>query len=584
MHKLKDTAILPITTSAPFWYKRVADATLVISLAILAVWGSRFFAPSLAQSLLLEVPPYSVVLATLGVVASILTHFVQHNWFMKILSALSYLLALATLGIIIFDAGTIQTPYTGLWLIMSLLVGIFGFAGVGFLLLVDTAYAVYLILYLQVNEETLVLFGLLFVLPVVISYLIWRHNSPHEAEREKEQAYSALAKELSQVTNKSEIVINAIGDGVIAVDSKGIIQLANPAALQITGWGKQDALELDYRSVFKLTDKNDKVPDETADPVQTVLRNNTPVKTKDFSLTTNAGKKINLSLLVSPAGQIGTGAIIVFRNISDEVSENTQKAEFISTASHEMRTPVAAIEGYLGLALNPSTATIDDKAKIFLTKAHESAQHLGRLFQDLLDITKAEDGRMTNNPSIIDVVNFSRDITTTFLQTAKTKDVVLIFQPDTNPTSANLTPIYYANVDPDHFREVLSNLIENGIKYTKQGDVVVDVTGDDTHVVVSVKDTGIGIPAEDVSHLFQKFYRVDNSDTREIGGTGLGLYLSRRLVETMAGRIWVESEYGKGSTFFIQLERIAADEALRHMEESAPTPIIAHSNPNNAKP
>src|SRR5690606_8034391 len=96
-----------------------------------------------------------------------------------------------------------------------------------------------------------------------------------------------------------------------------------------------------------------------------------------------------------------------------------------------------------------------------------------------------------------------------------------------------LSPVYYTEVDNDHLREVISNLIDNAIKYTPSGDVSVDVTGDTEHVTISISDTGIGIPPEDVSHLFQKFYRVDNTDTREIGGTGLGLYLSRRLVEEM---------------------------------------------------
>ena len=87
---------------------------------------------------------------------------------------------------------------------------------------------------------------------------------------------------------------------------------------------------------------------------------------------------------------------MIFRDITKEKAEEREQAEFISTASHEMRTPVASIEGYLGLALNPATANIDEKARDFITKAHESAQHLGRLFQDLLDISKAEDGRLKN--------------------------------------------------------------------------------------------------------------------------------------------------------------------------------------------
>jgi anti-sigma regulatory factor (Ser/Thr protein kinase) len=134
-------------------------------------------------------------------------------------------------------------------------------------------------------------------------------------------------------------------------------------------------------------------------------------------------------------------------------------------------------------------------------------------------------------------------------------------------TERKLSPVYYADVDPDHFREITANLIENAIKYTLEGEVIVDVTGDDQTVTVSVRDSGIGIPTEDIPHLFQKFYRVDNTDTREIGGTGLGLYLSRRLAEAMSGNLRVESEYKKGSTFFLDIPRMSHEGALEKMRQ-----------------
>ena len=131
-----------------------------------------------------------------------------------------------------------------------------------------------------------------------------------------------------------------------------------------------------------------------------------------------------------------------------------------------------------------------------------------------------------------------------------------------------MQPIFYANIDPGHFREVVSNLIENAIKYTPSGEVVVNITGDDKQISVSVKDSGIGIPAEDIPHLFQKFYRVDNSDTREIGGTGLGLYLSRRLAEAMSGNLRVESKYKEGSTFYLEIPRMNSSEAKQRLESA----------------
>ena len=156
---------------------------------------------------------------------------------------------------------------------------------------------------------------------------------------------------------------------------------------------------------------------------------------------------------------------------------------------------------------------------------------------------------------------------------AEEKGLRYIYKPnpsqDIDDSNRKLNPVYYADIDPDHFREITANLIENAIKYTPQGDVVVDVIGDDKTVTVSVKDSGIGIPAEDIPHLFQKFYRVDNTDTREIGGTGLGLYLSRRLAESMSGSLRVESEYKQGSTFFFEMPRMSHEDAIEKMRKSA---------------
>ena len=227
------------------------------------------------------------------------------------------------------------------------------------------------------------------------------------------------------------------------------------------------------------------------------------------------------------------------------------------------------------LALNPATAQIDEKARDFITKAHQSAQHLGRLFQDLLDISRAEDGRLKSDPKVININDYIKTIFDGLAPKADEKQLHYVYTPNPDEASGErlLQPVFYANVDPDHLREVVDNLIENAIKYTPAGgEVVVNVTGNEKQVIISVKDSGIGIPAEDIPHLFQKFYRVDNSDTREIGGTGLGLYLSRRLVENMSGNLRVESEYKKGSTFFLELPRMNNDEAARKIQEQNTTP------------
>jgi PAS domain S-box-containing protein len=475
-------------------------------------------------------------------------------------------------GWLIIGSGGASSPFIALWILLCVFAGIFGGFGLVPLFIAVTVFLVSSVMGQGTGKSSVITLALAGEIPLIASYIIW--HSRGNTSDSKDKAYRALASELSQVAGKSEVVINAITDGVIALDGQGIIQLINPAAQQIIGWGKQDAVNLNYKSVLKIADQKGTDIDSAHDPVAEVLATNKEVSTDKLLLITNSGKKLMVSLVISPVGQIGTGVIVVFRDITREQEENRQQAEFISTASHEMRTPVASIEGYLGLALNPATAQIDDKARDFITKAHESAQHLGRLFQDLLDVSKADDGRLSNNPKVVDMVAFVYDIVQGLTPKAEAKGLRMHYKPMPDgtaerPLGRQLNPVFYANLDNDHLREVIANLVENAIKYTLKGDVTVDITGDSEHVVVSIADSGIGIPKEDQAHLFQKFYRVDNSDTREIGGTGLGLYLCRRLAEAMNGRIWVESEYKRGSTFFVEFPRLDHEEATRLIEAAS---------------
>lgn len=369
------------------------------------------------------------------------------------------------------------------------------------------------------------------------------------------------------LSSSDQAVINAIEDGVVVIGNDANILLVNPSAEKILGWTSSDACGLNYASILKITDEDGKEGTETSNPIAKALSNFVPFSSREVYLKSQSGKAMPISLTINPINEENTGIVVVFRNISKELKENREQAEFISTASHEMRTPVASIEGYLGLALNPNTATIDERAKEYITKAHESTQHLGRLFQDLLDITKADDGKLKNEPQVVNTSGFIKDIWEGHKVQADQKGLKYIYEPDISKGGEKqLTPVFFTHADKDHLREVVDNLIENAVKYTPNGEVSVNVSGDNDTVEISVRDSGIGIPAEDIPHLFQKFYRVDNTDTREIGGTGLGLYLSRRLVESMRGKITVESEYRKGSTFKITLPRLSSEEARRLQE------------------
>src|SRR5690606_24870143 len=196
---------------------------------------------------------------------------------------------------------------------------------------------------------------------------------------------------------------------------------------------------------------------------------------KTLVLLNRKDERKYISLVVSPVllpkekdNRI-IGAIAVFRDVSAEKSEEQKRAEFVSTASHEMRTPVAAIEGYLALALNDKVSSIDARARDYIEKAHASTQHLGKLFQDLLTSAKAEDGGLSSHPIIVEMNEFIEKLVEDLKFTAEKKGlgVELIVNThaktdtgaiDTSLKGKTVQPLYYVNVDPDRIREVITNI------------------------------------------------------------------------------------------------------------------------------
>jgi len=379
-----------------------------------------------------------------------------------------------------------------------------------------------------------------------------------------------LADSLRDEKLKSSVILSAIEDGVVLFDDQKNIQSFNEGASRITGWPTDEALHLECSAVLKLVDAKDKPYEDSKNPFNFIFQKGESIRDNNATLVTRSNKHVAISLSISPLfdeNKKVTAAVAVFRDVDQERAEEQQRAEFISTASHEMRTPVAAIEGYLALALSDKVATIDSRARDYLEKAHASTKHLGKLFQDLLTSAKAEDGRLSNHPTVVEIGSFLQQLTEDLKFAAEKKGLFTEFTIgasdviDASKSDSVIKPLYYAYADPDRMREVITNLFDNACKYTESGKISIGLTGNKDVVQFYVKDTGPGIPPEDLPHLFQKFYRVDNSATRTIGGTGLGLFISRKIVELYNGHIWAESEVGKGSTFFINLPRLTAQRA-----------------------
>lgn len=384
---------------------------------------------------------------------------------------------------------------------------------------------------------------------------------------------------------KSSIIISAMAEGVLLVDAQRVIQLFNPAAEQITGWRADEAKGIDYRSVIQLLDNKGQNYPESSHPIAKIFTTGLPAKDTKATLHTKNNQRLSLDISVSPLidGNSVSGAVVIFRDVSTERLEEQKRADFISTASHEMRTPVAAIEGYLALALNQNVSQIDAKARGFLEKAHASTKHLGELFQDLLTSAKAEDGRLSDHPAAVEMGGFMKSLAEDLRFVAEKKGLIteFVLGASGNPNIINagggsvnkiVKPLFYVYADPERLRELITNIFDNAVKYTSSGKITLGLTADDRVVQVHVADTGPGIPAEDIPHLFQKFYRVDNSATRTIGGTGLGLFICRKIAELYHGKIWVTSTLGKGSTFYINLPRLSSDKVALAQSSAQPVP------------
>lgn len=369
----------------------------------------------------------------------------------------------------------------------------------------------------------------------------------------------------------ANLVLNSIEEGVIIVHPSGVVLLSNPAAMRMLGVNDTSAiLNVQIGSLLRLENGEGMKLEDSVNPVLLAVNSGENYSTRDFVLVNliEQRKPVAISVVSTNSGQ--NERIITLRDISRELEEEGEQTEFISTASHEMRTPVASIEGYLGLALNPKTATIDERARKYLEEAHTSSNHLGRLFKDLLDVTKLDDKKIRVQLSPVEMTSTVRSIANGQVPQMSEKGIHYTFGSNGTSTSENgrfLNQEVYASVDIDFLREAVNNLVENAIKYTAEGGGIwVNVRGDDDRVLINVTDTGIGISPDDLKHVFQKFYRADNSQTRTVGGTGLGLYLVKQRVEAMGGKVWAESSFGEGSTFYLSFPRITAEEYQRRKQ------------------
>ncbi|MBP7018246.1 PAS domain-containing protein [Candidatus Saccharibacteria bacterium] len=544
------------------WYSGFNYITLGFSALVVASFALK---EVLAQELAIDnfgITSLTALVAVLHLVVGLaLFGLISKRHSEWVAAAISLSIFLVELLTIISLSGNFDSPFIALWLVSVLAAGAFGASG---LVVASLLFNLYFVLWFADSKMDLIQMPVKSLLILasgyfvaIISHFLWK-RSYIGVNYTPDTKVDELNSKLENERLKSQKLVQSISDGVVVVNDKGQIDFFNKAAQELTGWEVNDAVGLDYRSVISLTDqKNSEITDDD-NPFTSVAMNNKPITNNNLVLKKKDGELVEVSIVASPVieqSDVANGVIGLIRDIGVEKQRQRQQDEFISTASHEMRTPVAAIEGYLDLALSEKVSKIDDKARGFLEKAHASSRNLGLLFQDLLTSSKSEDGRIESHPEPIDTNQLLESLIEEIRFSTDKKGLELKLTYGGQPKGSAISPVYYIFVDPRRIREVITNLTNNAAKYTEKGAITVDLRGSQDVVQMSISDTGQGIPESDINHLFQKFYRVDNSDTRTIGGTGLGLFICKQIVELYKGRIWATSEVGRGSTFYVQLPR-----------------------------
>jgi PAS domain S-box-containing protein len=260
---------------------------------------------------------------------------------------------------------------------------------------------------------------------------------------------------------------------------------------------------------------------------------------------------VSLSVLKDPEGRV-TGSIGVIRDITERKEADRKikeamdlKSQFISTVSHELRTPLTIIKEDIALIMDGAAGRVKSKQREILEIAQRNIDRLARLINDVLDFQKLQSGRAKFNMQDNSINNVVESVYSTMASTVKKKGVEFRLALD------NALP--KVTFDSDKMIQVLTNLVSNAMKFTGKGSITIATRRIENAIRVSVSDTGCGIKQEDLPKLFHQFQQLGSSSSRKTGGTGLGLAISKDIVEKHGGRVWVESEFGKGSTFHFLL-------------------------------
>lgn len=253
---------------------------------------------------------------------------------------------------------------------------------------------------------------------------------------------------------------------------------------------------------------------------------------------------------ISPlySGETIRGAVAVIRDMTEQHRLEKLRSDFIANVSHELRTPIAMLQGYSEALMDDFIQDQEERNEITRI-IYDESKRMGRLVTDLLDLARMESGHMTLYKEELPINSTFERITLKFAQVAKEKQVQLMFDSEFSDDAV-------ISIDEDRIEQVLTNLVDNALRHTDTGSVSVKVEKEPTFAKISVRDTGYGIPQEDLPYVFERFYKADKARTRSKGGTGLGLAIARNIIKAHSGNIMVDSVVNEGTifTFYLPFE------------------------------
>ncbi len=366
------------------------------------------------------------------------------------------------------------------------------------------------------------------------------------------QASSSIERLQEVITaekSKMESMVESMSEGVLMLDERGDIVVLNPKAREMLGFGGKE--EVTSRVL------NEKMKTVNLDKVLQECQSKKHLIVKEIIIPgkINIILRCNTSLVIN-AKKKTIGVVSVLRDITKEKEVDRMKNEFVSTVSHELRTPLAITKEGINLILDEIPGKINKKQDNILTTARDNIDRLARIINNLLDISKIEAGEVTLNRNLVDIDALVDKTISSLKPQADKKNIKfkVSYSPD-------LSDLY---VDQDKVTQVFTNLINNAIKFTiEKGRISVTIKDKDKEVECSVNDTGIGIPGDELDKVFDKFHQLGRVSGAGEKGTGLGLAITKKLIGLHNGRIWVESELGKGSKFTFTLPKIGTEILLR---------------------